>query len=344
MPTSDLSFWRHDHLFLGRTHRRNERKAWAVMALTLVMMAVELAAGSIYGSMALIADGWHMATHLGALGITAAAYVYARRHAGDPTFTFGTGKFGDLAGFSSAVILALISLMIAYVSLGRLIHPEPISFDQAILVACVGLAVNLASAYLLHEKVEVDGRGHPHDHDGTAHGHAHAHLHSHREDDRSDATQRQRDHNLRSARLHVLADGLTSLLAIFALTTGKAFGWVWLDPAMSIVGSIMIARWSYALIRDTSMVLLDAQASPKLAEGIRAAIEAEPGDRVADLHVWRVGPGHFAAIVSVVSERPRSADAFKRRLAAWPELCHVTVEVNAAPVDIFPQSAARSDA
>ncbi|HUC62638.1 MAG TPA: CDF family Co(II)/Ni(II) efflux transporter DmeF [Alphaproteobacteria bacterium] len=328
MTTRDLGLWRHDHLFLGSAHKRNERRAWAVMGLTLVMMAVELAAGSVFHSMALIADGWHMATHVGALGTTAAAYAYARRHAGDPAFTFGTGKFGDLAGFASAVSLALISLAIAYVSVGRLIHPERISFDAAIAVAAAGLVVNLVSAYLLHDDAEGAPGAYPHDHYGRDDAHSHGHAHPHAEHDENDLTHRHRDHNLRSARLHVLADGLTSLLAIFALSTGKYFGWVWMDPAMGIVGSVVIARWSYGLMRDTGLVLLDAQASPKLADGIRAAIESAPGDRVADLHVWRVGPGHFAAIVSVVTEQPRPAAEFKRRLAPWPELCHVTIEVN----------------
>jgi cation diffusion facilitator family transporter len=339
MPTVDLGSWRHDHLFLGTAHRRNERKAWAVMALTLAMMAIELGAGSMFGSMALIADGWHMATHVGALGITAAAYAYARRHAGDPTFTFGTGKFGDLAGFSSALILALISVLVAYISLGRLIHPEPISFDAAIAVACAGLVVNLVSAYLLHEGPAGEGRDRPHQHypEAPRPGAAAASAHVHDEHDEHGLSHRHHDHNLRSARLHVWADGLTSLLAILALSTGKAFGWVWMDPAMGIVGSIVIARWSYGLMREAGMVLLDAQASPELADGIRATIEAVPGDRVADLHVWRVGPGHFAAIVSVVTESPRPAAEFKRSLARWPELCHVTIEVN-------PTTAARDNA
>jgi cation diffusion facilitator family transporter len=326
MHTSDLSTWQHRHVFLGLSHRRNERKAWAVMALTLAMMVVELVAGSVFGSMALIADGWHMATHAGALAITALAYVYARRHADDPAYTFGTGKFGDLAGFTSAVILAVISLMIGYQSIGRLLAPVGIAFDEAIAVAVMGLVVNLVSAYLLHERMEP--REHRHDHaservgghrHASDHDHGHAHRHHHR------------DFNLRSAHLHVLADGLTSVLAIVALVTGRAYGWVWMDPVMGIAGSIVIARWSYGLIRDTTKILLDAQAGPKLAEEIRRTLEAEHGDRVADLHLWRIGPGHVAAIVSIVTDHPRPAAEFKRRLGRFPEIAHLTVEVQACP-------------
>ena len=319
MHTSDLSRWQHAHVFLGAAHRKNERKAWAVIALTATMMVVELAAGSLYGSMALIADGWHMATHVGALGITALAYAYARRHASDPAFSFGTGKLGDLAGFSSAMILAVICLIIAYDSVTRLFVPVAISFDQAILVAAVGLCVNLLSAYLLHERQEDDAHDHHH---GHARGHAHAHSHGH---------ARHHDYNLRSAHLHVLADGLTSFLALVALMSGRAYGWVWMDPIMGIIGSIVIARWSYALLRDSSRVLLDAQASPELAAEIRRAVEAGGDDRVADLHLWRLGPGHFGAIVSIVSDRPRPAAEIKALLAHRRELAHLTVEVNACP-------------
>ena len=331
MHTIDLSRWRHEHVFLGRSHRKNERKAWAVIGLTATMMVVELVAGSLYGSMALIADGWHMATHVGALGITALAYYYARRHASDPAFSFGTGKFGDLAGFSSAMIFAVICLIIAYQSLTRLIAPVAISFDEAILVASVGLCVNLLSAYLLHERLEggdgPDGHGYE---AHAAHPHGHSHGHGHRHDHRD--TQ-HRDYNLHSAHLHVLADGLTSFLAVVALVTGRNYGWVWMDPMMGIVGSIVIARWSYALIRDSAKVLLDAQASPELAAEIRRAVEAGSEDRVADLHLWRLGPGHFGAIVSIVSDRPRPASEFKSRLAHRRELAHLTVEVNACPTD-----------
>ncbi len=310
MHTLDLSRWQHQHDFLGRSHRRNELKARVVIALTAAMMVVELAAGSLFGSMALLAEGWHMSTHVGALGIAALAYAYARRHASDPAFSFGTGKFGDLAGFSSAVVLAVISLFIAYELVTRLFLPVAISFDQAILVACVGLGVNLVSAYVLHERDEGHGE--------HAHGHAHAAAQHH-------------DHNIRSARLHVLADGLTSVLAIVALVTGRALGWVWMDPLTGIVGSIVIARWSYGLMRDSSKVLLDVQASPELAEEMRRAVESGGDDRVANLHLWRLGPGHVAAIVSIVTDHPRPAAEFKKVFRKWSELAHLTVEVNACP-------------
>lgn len=303
MQSGDVETRRHDHVFLGHSHRHNERRAWAVMALTAAMMVVELGAGELFGSMALIADGWHMATHTGALGVTAAAYFFARRHQADPAFTFGTGKFGDLAGFSSAVALGLISLFIAWQSLWRLFSPVAINFDDAIVVAAAGLLVNIASALLLRER------------------HSHAESETHH------------DHNLRSARLHVLADALTSILALVALIAGRTYGWIWMDPLMGIVGSIVIARWSYKLVGATSRVLLDAQPSADLDAAIRRAIEESgpgdsAGDRVADLHVWRVGPGHLAAIVSLVTDRLRPADEFKRRLAGFGALAHVTIEVN----------------
>jgi len=318
MHTVDLSRWQHEHVFLGAAHRANERKARAVIALTGAMMVVELAAGSLYGSMALIADGWHMATHVGALGLTALAYAYARRHASDPAFSFGTGKLGDLAGFSSAMILAVICLLIAYDSISRLFVPVAISFDQAILVAALGLCVNLLSAYLLHERNDHD---HAHEH---GHEHEHGHTHGHRH-------APHHDYNLRSAHLHVLADGLTSFLALVALVSGRAYGWVWMDPMMGIVGSLVIARWSYGLLRDSARVLLDAQASPELAAEIRRTIETGSEDRVADLHLWRLGPGHFGAILSIVSGSERTAADFKALFAGMHELAHLTVEVNACP-------------
>jgi len=335
MHSSDLSAWRHDHLFLGTSHRRNERKAWIVIRLTAAMMVVELIAGSIYGSMALIAEGLHMLTHVGALGITALAYLYARQHAGNPAFTFGTGKFGDLAGFTSAIVLGIISLLIAYESITRLFEPVNISFDQAIVVAVLGLAVNLVSAYVLHDRQAPHEHAREHGHYGDTHSHGETHgrarpAHEHRSSGHVHRHRHHhRDHNLRSAHLHVLADGLTALLAVVALAAGRAYGWVWMDPLMGIVGSLVIARWSYGLIRDTTLVLLDAQASPQLADEIRRAVEAGTDDRVVDLHVWRVGPGHFAAIVSIVSDQPRPTSEIKAVLAHWKELCHVTVEVNA---------------
>lgn len=308
MTTRDTSPLTHDHVFLGEGHLRNERKVWLVIALTASMMVVEIVAGTIYGSMALVADGWHMSTHAAAMLISAFAYPYARRHAYDSRFTFGTGKLGDLAGFASAVMLALIALLIGWESFLRLTSPVPISFGQAIAVAVIGLIVNLASAWLLK-----DNHVHHHDHYHHEDGHAHS--------------DRARDNNLRAAYLHVLADALTSVLAIVALLLGSINGWLWADPIMGIVGALVIARWSWGLIRDAGSVLLDRTPNGEDLPGeIRAAIEGT-GDTITDLHVWQVGPGHHAAIVSLVSPNPNEPSRYKARLAHIHELSHITVEV-----------------
>ncbi|MBM6595386.1 CDF family Co(II)/Ni(II) efflux transporter DmeF [Microvirga pudoricolor] len=314
----------HEHVFLGDNHERNERLTWFVIALTATMMVVEIVAGTLYGSMALVADGWHMSTHAAAMLISALAYFYARRHARNPRFTFGTGKLGDLAGFASAIILALIALLIGWESLLRLANPIPIDFTQAIAVAVIGLVVNLASAWLLkddhhhhHGHHGHHDHGHHHDH-GTHHGHHHHHAGG-------------RDNNLRAAYLHVLADALTSLLAIAALLAGSAYGWLWLDPLMGIVGALVIARWSWGLIRDAGAVLLDViPEGEDLPDEIREALEGD-GDRITDLHVWQVGPGHHAAIISVATPAPKTPSAYKDRLTHLHELSHVTVEVQPLP-------------
>jgi cation diffusion facilitator family transporter len=269
------------------------------------MMIVEVAAGMAFGSMALLADGWHMGTHAAALGVAAFAYVYARRHAEDPRYSFGTGKVGALSGFASATGLAVVALLIFGESAQRLASPVAIRFDEAIAVACAGLVVNVLCALLLSDH-----------HDPAA-----------------SAQPAHRDHNLRGAYLHVLADALTSLLAIAALASGKLFGWTWMDPIMGLAGSAVIARWSYALLRDTSGVLLDAEISEARRAEIRAAIEADADARVSDLHVWRVGPRHLAAIVSVVAHAPREPAEYKSRLDRQPDLVHVTVEVQRCPDD-----------
>jgi cation diffusion facilitator family transporter len=309
----------HAHVYLGRDHRRNERRVWWVIALTAAMMGVEIVAGTVYGSMALVADGWHMSTHAGAMLITALAYRYARRNAGNPRFAFGTGKLGDLAAFASAVVLGLIALLIGWESLLRLARPVPIDFTQAIAVATAGLAVNLACAWLLRED-------HGHLHQGHGHHHGHGHDHGHDEHEAG-----ARDNNLRAAYMHVLADALTSVLAIVALVLGRSQGWLWADPAMGVVGALVIARWSWGLVRDAGSVLLDAPAQgPQVGEEIRHAL-ASTGDRIEDLHVWQVGPGHFAAIVSIASAAPQDAPAYKALLAPIHELSHVTVETQRLP-------------
>ena len=316
----------HDHFFLGRDHQRNERKVWLVIALTASMMLVEIVAGTIYGSMALTADGWHMSTHAGAMLITALAYRFARRHLGNPRFTFGTGKLGDLAGFASAIVLALVALLIGWESLVRLTQPIHIDFNQAIAVATVGLAVNLVCAWLLKDD---------HAHHGHAyHGHHHRHDHNdrhHNHDDGHHEPGKARDNNLRAAYFHVLADALTSVLAIVALLLGRSYGWLWADPLMGVVGAVVIARWSWGLIRDSGSVLLDAAAEgEEVREEIREAM-APTGSKITDLHVWQVGPGHFAAIVSLIAGEHKEPAHYKALLAHIHALSHVTVEVQRGP-------------
>lgn len=332
----------HDHVFLGQDHRRNERRVWWVIALTAGMMVVEIIAGNLYGSMALVADGWHMSTHAGAMLITALAYGYARRQARNPRFTFGTGKLGELAGFASAIVLALIAMIIGWDSLARLVDPVPIRFDEAIAIAAAGLLVNLVSAWLLR-----DDHGHAHGHGGHAlesarhdhreHGHNHeqdhdhGHEHAHGHGAAHGRPRRTHDNNLRSAYVHVLADALTSVLAIAALLAGRSYGWLWADPAMGVVGALVIARWSWGLIRDAGTVLLDATPqSGRMRRDIEQALDAGDGE-IADLHVWQVGPGHYAAIVSLVTRHPRDSAFYKAKLAHIAGLSHLTVETQACP-------------
>ena len=310
MHTHTLANWQHTHVFLGARHDRNERRTWLVVALTAAMMVAEIAGGHIYGSMALIADGWHMSTHAGALTIAALAYRFARRHLHDPRFAFGTGKLGELAAFSSALILALIALVIGYEFIVRLANPVAIRFDEATAIAVVGLAVNLLSAWLLRDD----------------HNHSHAHEHGH--DDHHHGRHHHHDYNLRAAYLHVIADAMTSVLAIFALLAGRFYGWVWLDPVMGIVGAALITHWSITLMRSSGAVLLDVVPDPNIAGRIKERLEID-GDRVADLHVWRLGPGHTGLIAAIVSDRPQPPIAYKERLAGLAGLSHVTIEVHA---------------
>jgi cation diffusion facilitator family transporter len=308
MHDHSLRSWQHEHVFLGEKHARHERRTWFVVALTSVMMVAEITGGTIFGSMALVADGWHMSTHAAALAIAALAYLFARRHAHDACFAFGTGKLGELAGFSSAIILALIALLIGYESVTRLMSPVSIYFGEAAAVAAVGLAVNVASAWLLFD----DDHHHQHHHDDD-----HAHHHHH-------------DSNIRAAYVHVLADALISVLAIVALLTGRYLGWVWLDPVIGIVGALVILQWSIGLMRTAGSVLLDVVPDEKLSAAIRARLEIE-GDRVADLHLWHLGPGHTGLIASIVSDKPKPPAAYKERLAPIEGLSHVTIEVNPCP-------------
>jgi cation diffusion facilitator family transporter len=417
----------HDHIFLGVGHEKNERKTWAVIALCSAMMLVEIVGGSMFGSLALVADGLHMSTHAGAMLIAALAYTYARKHATDSRFVFGTGKLGDLAGFTSAIVLAMIALLIGYEAVSRFLSPVPIHFGEAIPIAVVGLLVNLASVGLL------SGGEHGHSH-GHGHGHGHGHRHGHGHNDhahedevqklfapsgvfaisifedgvppvfritpatvgsrldastasvttvRPDGTQQvfaladrggyleskegipephafkaivrmpdgehgvefeehehghdvheaaTRDHNIRSAYIHVMADAAVSALAIIGLVLARAFGWLWMDPVAGVIGALVIANWSYGLMRDTGAILLDMSSDRRMAENMRHAIE-DRGDKVVDLHVWRVGPGHMSAVVSVAtSESQRDSRFYHAVLERFKVLSHVTVEVQLSQV------------
>jgi cation diffusion facilitator family transporter len=302
MHTYSIDRWAHDHVFLGSDHDRHERRTWLVVVLTATMMVAEIIGGNVFGSMAVVADGWHMSTHAAALSIAALSYRFARKHAHDPRFSFGTGKLGELAGFSSAIILALVALFIGYESVMRLITPVPIRFGEATIVAVIGLAVNLLSAWLLFDD----------DHHHDAHDDEHAHGH---------------DTNIRAAYLHVLADALTSVLAIVALLGGRFFNWIWLDPIIGIVGALFIAHWSRGLIVSAGAVLLDTVPSQNLVAAIRERLECG-NDRVSDLHLWRLGPGHSGLIVTIISERPQPPVVYKEQLLGIVGLSHITVEVH----------------
>jgi cation diffusion facilitator family transporter len=304
----------HSHVFLGAGHVRNERRAWAVIGLCSAMMVLEIGGGIAFGSLALVADGLHMSTHAIAMLIAALAYTFARKHASDARFSFGTGKLGDLAGFTSAIVLALIALLIGYEAVRRFMAPVHIEFREAIPIAFLGLLVNIVSAWLLsggdgHAHAHAQGQGdeaeEPHDH--GAHG---AH----------------RDHNLRAAFIHVAADAAVSVLAILGLTAARFLGWMWMDPMMGIIGGSVIALWAYALVRDTSRILLDMTPDTALAARIRGCLEAD-GDRVCDLHLWRLGPGHFGAIVSIVTGQARDVHFYRSALGGFSSLSHLTIEV-----------------
>lgn len=306
----------HEHSFLGADHAANERRTLLVVAVTAVAMVAEIVAGLAFGSMALLADGVHMATHAGAIGIAALAYRIASRRAADPRLAMGAGKVGDLAGFGNAVVLGVVSLVIAWESLSRLVDPTPVAYAEATVVAVLGLLVNLVCAWLLAG----GGHGHGHAH-GHGHDHGHGHAHAHRD---------HGDNNLRGAYLHVLADALTSVAAIAGLAAGWAFGWAWVDPAVGVVGALMIASWSVSLARSTGRTLIDAPPDPALERAVRERLAV--GDvEICDLHLWRVGPGHVAAIVSLVTHEPQEPAAYKARLSGLEGLSHVTIEVNRCP-------------
>lgn len=308
----------HEHIFGQDEKRPGENRTGVVVAVTASMMVVEIAAGVVFGSMALLADGLHMASHAVALGVTLVAYRMARRFAGDPRLSFGTGKINALAGFASAVLLAGFAFVMVIESIGRAVEPVPIQFDQALIVAVVGLVVNGGSALLLghsHDHDHHHGHDHHHhSHHGHPTGHAHDHAHGHE------------DHNLRAAYLHVLADAVTSLLAIAALLAGKYANAVILDPAMGIVGAALVASWSYGLLKETGCILLDRQADLNLVDDVRTSI-ARVGATVVDLHLWSIGPGINAAAVTVEAQAGVSPDEIRKALPAKAKVVHATIEI-----------------
>ncbi len=309
MHTHTLDQWQHSHDFTI-DNQQGERMAFYVLLLTAITMVVEIVAGTIYGSMALLADGWHMGTHVAAFLITIFAYRYARAHANSPEYAFGTGKVGVLGGFASAVSLAVVALMMLLESVQRIFSPHAIQFDEAIMVAVIGLVVNIISVFLLKDD------HHHHHHHGHDHGHHHDHHDHHHHE----------DHNLKAAYMHVIADAFTSLLAIVALLSGKYYGWAWMDPIMGIVGSIIIARWAYGLMRETSPVLLDGSIGQDRLEEIRAAIESDGDNRIADMHIWRVSAHHYAAIITIVTHFPKEVEHYRALLEDFDQLKHLTIE------------------
>jgi len=308
---------KHSHRF-DEGNPLAEKSTLRVAVLTAVMMVVEIAGGWYYNSMALLADGWHMSSHTVALGLSVFAYVYARKYAHDPRFSFGTWKIEVLGGYTSAIFLVMVAGLMIFQSVERLISPSAIHYDQAIAIAIVGLLVNLASAWLLK-----DGHAHNHGHD---HGHGH-HEHAHGHDDH--AQYGHHDLNLRSAYMHVLADAATSVLAIIALFGGKLWGASWLDPVMGLVGAVLVSTWAYGLLRDTGRVLLDAEMNAPVVEEIREVIAASPiRAQLNDLHVWRVGKGKFACILSLATDNEVSPEYFKQQLSIHEELVHISIEIN----------------
>jgi len=305
MHTHDLAKWQHDHVFGQNQIRPGERRTLVIVVITAVMMVVEIGAGLLYGSMALLADGLHMGSHAAALGISVLAYVYARRLARDRRFAFGTGKINSLAGFASAVVLGGFAVAMVTESTDRLINPISISFDQALIVAVLGLLVNGGSAWFLSSTPHGHGQGH--------HGHHH------------------HDHNLRAAYLHVLADALISIFAISALLAGKYFGANWLDPVMGILGALLVARWSYGLLKESAQVLLDKQAEPAVIDQLRKTMEGSSNDRISDLHVWNIGHGIYAAEIVIISDEPKTPDHYKSLIPAELNIVHTTIEVHKCP-------------
>ena len=328
MATHDLSAWQHTHAF-DPGNRSGESRTWIVVAITAVTMVAEIVAGWITGSMALLADGWHMATHVVALSIAGIAYALARRWSRDERFAFGTWKIEVLGAFTSALLLGVVALAMVWESVHRLMTPESISFGPALVVAVIGLGVNLVSALVLEGSHGHDGHeAHAEHH--RDHGHDHAHDHDHHDHDHGQPAKHH-DLNLRSAYVHVLADAFTSVLAIAALAAGLWLGWAWMDPVMGIVGAGVILWWSKGLLADSARVLLDREMDSPIVGQIRSAIQSDKDAEIADLHVWRVGRTSYAAVISVVADEPLTPGAYRERVGGIPSLVHVSVEVNRCP-------------
>ncbi len=315
MSLHDLTAWRHDHAF-DAGNRAGESRTWVVVTITAVTMVAEIVGGWLTGSMALLADGWHMGTHVAALAMAGIAYALARRWSRDERFAFGTWKIEVLGAFASALVLAIVALAMAVESVLRLVSPQPIAFASALAVAVVGLVVNVVSAFVL--------AGHDHGHDDHDHDHGHDHDHD-------DHGHGHHDLNMRAAYLHVMADAFTSVLAIAALAAGMVAGWTWLDPVMGIVGSAVIAWWSKGLLAQSARVLLDREMDSPVASQVRLAIESDGDAEIADLHLWRVGRARFACIVAIVARDPLTPDGYRARLAGISSLAHVSIEVNRCP-------------
>ncbi|MDM8564081.1 CDF family Co(II)/Ni(II) efflux transporter DmeF [Candidatus Halobeggiatoa sp. HSG11] len=298
MHQHTLNKWQHNHNFVT-AHEHGEKRTLQVLILTAITMVVEIIAGSMFGSMALLADGWHMGTHVAAFMIAIFVYRYARKHANNPAFTFGTGKVSVLGGFASAIALSVVALVMVVESTQRIFDPQIIQFNEAIGIAILGLIVNIASAFILRDN----------------HHHSHGEHHHH-------------DHNLKAAYFHVLADALTSLLAIIALCTGKYFGWNWMDPIMGIVGAAIITRWAYGLLKETSPILLDASIEKEYKNAIQQTIENDSDNLIADFHIWKVGANHYAAIISLVTHFPKPSEHYKKLLQNFDKLSHITIEIN----------------
>jgi len=330
MHTESIAQWQHTHIFGQDKIRSGEQRTLAVIIITSIMMVVEIIAGVAYGSMALFADGIHMGSHMVGLGISFLAYIYARKHAHDQEFSFGTGKVNALAGYSSAIFLVIIALFMGYESVNRFIHPVTIEYNQAILVAVIGLIVNGASMLILGEKVHnhPHGDGNDHSHDPTDQEQEHTFDH-----DRSSGHTHANgaDHNLKAAYLHVLTDALTSILAIIALLGAKYFRLTWMDPFMGVVGAFLVIKWSVGLIQGTTKVLLDHQIPADIQKRIIGILESYKDTKVSDLHIWSIGPGIYSSEIGIVTKYPESPDRYKTLIPEDTGVVHTTIEVHLCP-------------